>query len=375
MNIQSGWLSALVRPNILSLVPYSSARMEFTGEAQVFLDANESYRTFVGMAEINRYPDPSSQELIGEYSSYLGIKKHNIMVGSGSDELIDVLMRVFCRPGIDRIVTLAPSYGAYEVFAGINDLAVDHIQLQPDFTLPVDAAVAFLRRAGAASSPAGQAKLLFLCSPNNPTGNAFPLETISACAEAFEGITIVDEAYIDFSAEPSAVSLLETHPRLVVMRTLSKAWALAGARVGFMMAHEDIVRIARTVAYPYNVGTPSQVLALQALRSRALVADAVKEIVVERQRLGAELEKLSCIEHVFPSDANFLLVRTGDAQAVMMYLRSKGIIIRNRTREPGCENCIRITVGSQLENNAVLAALKEYGDLTPISQIKKEKIR
>lgn len=365
MKIDEPWLEKLVRPAIQRLIPYSSARNEFSGSARVYLDANESWKSLVDEQGINRYPDPSARELIQKYSSVIGIENERIIAGSGSDEMIDVLIRVFCIPGIDRIITLSPTYGAYEVFAHINDVEVQHISLSPTFTLTADSALQSLREltSGAGQADAtggGKARLLFLCSPNNPTGNAFPPEVISSLAEAFDGITVVDEAYADFSTAPSAVTLLETHPRLVVLRTLSKAWALAGARVGFMLGDPALVRLARTVAYPYNLGTPAQRLALRALDDTGEVRKLVSQVVEERKRMEEALAAFSCILTVYPSDANFLLVKTADADALMEYFRQRGIIIRNRSHEEGCSGCVRITIGSSAENDAVLAVLDEY---------------
>lgn len=351
----------LLRKNIAGLVPYSCARNDFKGTASVFLDANENWQDFVKQPGRNRYPDPLSTRLRAEIEKRMGLKAAHTVIGNGSDEVIDNLVRMFCVPGKDHVLLLPPTYGAYRVFCDINDVKVDVVPLTADFQLDMQAILAYLRSEKQnRKEGAGRLKLLFICSPNNPTANAFPLDQVEEIARNFDGITIVDEAYHDFSSVESAVSLQRRYPNLVVLRTLSKCWALAGARIGILVASEEICAVMASMKYPYNVSSPAQDAALEDLANWEKVMAGKEDILKQRPLFAASLAKLSCVEKVYPSDANFLLVKVRDANKIYAYLMDKGIIVRNRSKELHCENCLRITVGNATENQAVIDALKEW---------------
>ena len=350
----------LLRENIATLKPYSCARNDFTGEADVYLDANENWQDFVGKVDVNRYPDPLAGRVRKALDEVLGLPFEQTLVGNGSDELIDNLFRCFCRPGKDSVLLMPPTYGAYRVFADINDIKVQTVPLTTDFHLDLPALKSFLMQEKKTRTAEARLKLLFVCSPNNPSGNAFPLSEVKTICTLFDGIVVVDEAYFDFSDQASAVSLLGEFSNLVVLRTLSKCWALASARVGVAIASKEIIAIIRSMKYPYNVGGPSQDLALKALEQAEAVKKGLALIKEERKRLAFEFTQVPCVQQVFPSDANFFLVRVNDAAAIYHYLLGKGIIVRNRSKEMHCENCLRITVGSREENIVLIAALKEY---------------
>ena len=353
-------MKELLRKNIANLVPYSCARNDFVGEAEVYLDANENWRDFVGDVGRNRYPDPLCTQVRKALDEVLGLPFANTVIGNGSDEIIDNLFRCFCNPGKDKAIIMSPTYGAYRVFADINDVLVHQVPLTPDFAIDFGALEAFLAQEKTQGEDEGRSKLLFICSPNNPTGNAFPLDQIEKVCLLFDGITVVDEAYFDFSLLDSAVTLLSRFPRLVVLRTLSKCWSLANARVGIAVASEAICKVLTSMKYPYNVGGPSQELALRGLSESVRVQETLAVTLLEKKRMEEELPCLSCVVKLFPSDANFLLVRVGDADKLYHYLAQKGIIVRNRSRELYCENCLRITIGSKNENDKLLAALTAY---------------
>lgn len=351
----------LLRKNIAGLVPYSCARNDFKGTASVFLDANENWQDFVKQPGRNRYPDPLSTRLRAEIEKRMGLKAAHTVIGNGSDEVIDNLVRMFCVPGKDHVLMLPPTYGAYRVFCDINDVKVDVVPLTADFQLDMQAILAYLRSEKQNRKEGeGRLKLLFICSPNNPTANAFPLDQVEEIARNFDGITIVDEAYHDFSSVESAVSLQPRYPNLVVLRTLSKCWALAGARIGILVASEEICAVMASMKYPYNVSSPAQDAALEDLANWEKVMAGKEDILKQRPLFAASLAKLSCVEKVYPSDANFLLVKVRDANKIYTYLMDKGIIVRNRSKELHCENCLRITVGNATENQAVIDALKEW---------------
>ncbi len=347
----------LMRPNIASLVPYSSARNEFTGNAQVFLDANENYKDFVGGRGLNRYPDPQHRSLKAKLASVMGLNEQQMVIGNGSDEMIDILFRIFCTPQKDKVLLMSPTYGAYEVFAHINDVGVSHCQLKDDFSLDFQRMDTVCHLINNGTPRSGMHKMLFICSPNNPSGNSFPLEHIAMIAQRFKGITVVDEAYIEFSDGPSAVTLLATHPRLVVLRTLSKSWGLANVRVGIAVANEEIIATMHKVKYPYNLSGVAQQLAEEALSHASEVMENVVAIKKERTRVTQALQSMPYVEQVFPSDANFLLLRVKDPDELCERLRQKGIIIRNRSTVRGCFGCVRITIGSREENDTLLSAM------------------
>ena len=341
-------LQALVRPNIWNLVPYSSARSEFTGAASVFLDANENPFN----NPYNRYPDPLQQEVKALIAQLRGVAAGQIFLGVGSDECIDVVYRTFCRPGVDNVVAMSPSYGMYEVCADINDVEYRRVPLTDDFSLDADAMLATADE---------RTKVMWICSPNNPTGNAFALDEIEAICSRFAGIVVVDEAYIDFSTRGSMLSCLNSLPNLIVMQTLSKAWGSASVRLGIAYASAEIIGIFNKVKYPYNISLLTQRYAIDLLKRHSEVTAWVELLKANRQWLIEALGSLRCVKHIHPTDANFVLVRVSDADAIYDYLRAGGIIVRNRNRVEKCLGCLRITVGTAEENEILINALKEYG--------------
>jgi len=338
-------IEALVRPNIRQLCPYSTARDEFSGRLGVFLDANESpYPT-----GWNRYPDPRQKELKARIAPIKGVDVGNIFLGNGSDEAIDLVFRVFCTPGEDNVVAISPSYGMYEVAADINDVALRHVQLREDFSLPVEDLLAACD---------ARTKAIFLCSPNNPSGNAIPNGTVFDILERFHGIVVVDEAYIDFCSVPSLLPAIGRFPNLIVLQTFSKARGMAALRLGMAFSQPYIIRLMSMVKYPYNINESTQRLALEALEKP--IDREVAEIVAQRIRLVHKFMRFTCIRRTFPSEANFLLVKVDDADALYDHLIADGIIVRNRTRVPGCRDCLRITVGLPEENDKLLESLERY---------------
>ncbi|MGB8192595.1 MAG: histidinol-phosphate transaminase [Chitinophagaceae bacterium] len=341
-------LDRLLRPNIKNLVPYSSARDEFKGEAKVFLDANENSFGSPLTKWYNRYPDPLQRKLKEKLSGIKGVPAENIFIGNGSDECIDILIRACCEPGKDNIIICPPTYGMYEVSANINDVAVKKVNLTTNFQLDLSA----LEQAIDA-----QTKLIFLCSPNNPTGNSLLREDVEMVLNNFEGLVIIDEAYINFSRQRSFSRELEEYPNLVVMQTLSKAWGLAALRVGTAFASEEIIGVMNKIKPPYNINQASQELALQALEEVGQVNDMIREIVKEREALKQALLELPVVEKIFPSDANFLLVKVKDARGIYHYLLESQVVVRDRSKVELCEGCLRITVGTPFENKLLINAL------------------
>ncbi|RMF26521.1 MAG: histidinol-phosphate transaminase [Bacteroidetes bacterium] len=340
-------LDDLVRPNIRKLQPYRSARDEFSGPGRVFLDANESpFGT-----GLNRYPDPLQRELKEAIAHLKGVPPERIFLGNGSDEVIDLLFRIFCEPGQDRAIVLPPTYGMYGVCAGVAGVEVLEVPLRPDFQPQVEAIL------GAADE---RAKLLFLCSPNNPSGNDLQEDALRQLLGTFPGIVVVDEAYIDFSDRPSCIHWLERYPNLVVLQTFSKAWGLAGIRLGMAFAGEPLIALLNKVKPPYNVNRLTQQAALEALRRPQIVRQNIQTLLRERARLRDALGHYPFVEKVFPSDANFLLVRVRDADGLYAHLLERGIVVRNRSRQLHCAGCLRITVGTSEENTALLKALDEW---------------
>ena len=338
-------LESLVRANIAALSPYSTARDEYQGELGVFLDANESpYDN-----GYNRYPDPHQKSLKARLSEIKGIEAKNIFVGNGSDEAIDLMFRVFCEPAQDNAVAIAPSYGMYKVSAAINNIEMREVQLGEDFSLPVDALL------GACDQ---NTKLMFVCSPNNPTGNSFPRKDILRLAEEFEGMLVVDEAYIDFAEAESLKSEIERYPNIVVLQTMSKAWAMAGLRLGLALADSRVVEIMSQVKYPYNINKAALQIVEQLLDEP--IDDKVKEIVEQRGVVAERLAAMLFVSKVYPSDANFVLARVDDADAIYEHLIADGIIVRNRNRVRGCEGCLRITIGTKQENEKLIQSLERY---------------
>lgn len=332
-------LQTVVRPNIWALKPYSSARDEYWGDKGIFLDANEN-----PFGKKNRYPDPHQRLLKQALSDSKNIPVDNICIGNGSDEIIDLILRIFCEPQKDSIIVCTPTYGMYEVSANINNVNVIKVPLNNDFELNIDEILSH------------DAKCIFLCSPNNPTGNN--LRNIENLLNVFNGIIVIDEAYIDFSDKPSFINRLSEFPNLIIMQTFSKAWALASARVGIGYANSDIIKLVDKTKPPYNVSTFNQEEALKALLKPTKYQQRLTAILEQRDFLFKELELLSVIHKVYPTDANFILVKVKDANTLYNYLISKQVIIRNRNSV--ISNCLRITVGTQKENIALLNALKEY---------------
>lgn len=332
--------------------PYSSARDEFEGEAAVFLDANEN--PYFG--PLNRYPDPQQRKLKKVISAIKSLPGEMIFLGNGSDEAIDILIRAFCEPGRENIVSVDPTYGMYEVTAAINGVEYRKVQLGEEFRLDEEA----LRQQVDSST-----KIIFLCSPNNPTGNSIEESAIKSILKWFNGILVIDEAYIDFSEKPGLIDEIVRSPRLVVLQTLSKAWGRAGIRLGMAFGNADTVSVMNKIKPPYNVNSLTMQEALATFSRKDEKTSRVKELVASRSTLGREFGKLKSVLKVYPSDANFLLIRVDDAARMYRYLASSGIIVRNRSGSAGCDNCLRITVGTAEENNKLLEAMKEYEDAVP----------
>ncbi len=346
-------INNLLRENIKKLTPYSSARDEYQGEASVFLDANENAFGSPLAQQFNRYPDPLQYEVKKRLTEIKGVPPRNIFIGNGSDEAIDILFRSFCNPGIDNVILVPPTYGMYEVSANINDIEARKVLLTEDYQLNLE---------GIAEAIDERTKLIFICSPNNPTGNSINREDIETLLANFNGIVVVDEAYINFSRQKSFIQEITEYANLVVMQTLSKAWGLAGLRVGMAFASEEIIRVMNKVKPPYNVNESSQQLALEALANVAQVNNWIKETLTQRDRLVLALKEFDFVVDIYPSDANFILVKTTDANGIYDYLVSKGIIVRNRSKVELCEGSLRITVGTPEENTVLLDTLNNFGN-------------
>lgn len=342
MNIED--VLKLVRPNILGLEAYSTARDDCgSNQPEIFLDANENpYNN-----GINRYPDPHQKALKAKVAEIKGISADSLFIGNGSDEAIDLVYRVFCVPGASNAVSIAPSYGMYEVAAAMNDIEFRKVQLRPDFSMDTEAML---------SAADSKTRLMFICSPNNPTGNSFPAEQIEDLLERFGGVVVLDEAYIDFSVRPSLTSLVKRYPNLIVLQTLSKAWGMAGLRIGLAIADPAVIALMSKVKYPYNINVLAQKMALMKL-DEAAKDKAVAEIVGQRFRLEKELAKCPEVKGIYSSDANFLLVRFENPDEVYERLLAGGVIVRNRSKVSGCGGCLRITVGTPVENDRLLRLL------------------
>ncbi len=341
-------IEELVRPNIWKLAPYSSARNEDSGhEAHVFLDANENPYN----KPFNRYPDPLQLELKAELANIKKVPAENIFLGNGSDEAIDLVYRVFCRPQVDNVVAIEPTYGMYKVCADINDVEYRPVLLNDHFQLDANQLLA------ACDS---HTKAIWICSPNNPTGNNLQKEAIVQVLDTFEGIVVVDEAYSDFSTAEVFRTKLAQYPNLIVLNTMSKAWGCAAIRMGMAFASEAIIELFNKVKYPYNINLLTQQQALDALRNKTEVEKWVRLVLQERSQLMAAFAELPICEGVYPTDANFFLAKMSDAQAIYDYLASKGIIVRNRTRVKLCKDCLRVTIGTKRENTELLSALRQY---------------
>lgn len=343
---QSSRISGWVRKTVQGLSPYASARSEFseTGESVVLLDANES--PFEN--GINRYPDPLQRQLKELLAAQMGVDPGQMLLGNGSDEVLDLVFRVFCEPNTDAVITLPPTFGMFKVLAGINAIANIEVPLDPDFQPDVPAILE-------ASGP--RTKVLFLCSPNNPTGNVAEPDRVRQLLDAFPGLVVVDEAYIQFASGPGLESWLEQYDNLIITRTLSKAYGMAGIRLGMCLAHPEVIGYMNRIKLPYNVNELTQRRALEALRDKAQFQHNVEVILSERNRLAAYFERCPMVEKVFPSEANFLLVRVDDASLRYRQLVDAGIVVRNRSGQLRCENTLRITVGTPEENNRLMVVV------------------
>ncbi|MFZ1715829.1 MAG: histidinol-phosphate transaminase [Saprospiraceae bacterium] len=338
-------IDALIRPNIVALKPYSSARHEFTGHGEIFLDANENpYDT-----DVNRYPDPLQQELKQVISELKNIPVDQIFLGNGSDEAIDLILRIFCNPGQDEIMVLPPTYGMYQVSADIADVKVKKVRLTEDFQPDLES----IRQ-----SMGENTKVLFLCSPNNPSGNLIGIEKVKQILGFFKGIVVIDEAYIDFCPESTTIPMIGLYDRLIVLQTLSKAWGMAAIRLGMAFSSADIISYFNKVKAPYNINILTQRFALDRLNKRQAMREQTSEILNEKHKLMTLLPTIPCVQKVFPSDANFLLIKVTQADRIYEALVVKGIVVRNRSKEPGCENALRVTIGKPKENELLIQTLK-----------------
>lgn len=344
----SFYLQSLIRKNIAALKPYSSARDEFSGEASVFLDANENSLGSPTIKWYNRYPDPHQKKLKTAISAVKNVPADQIFLGNGSDECIDILFRTFCEPGVDNVIVCPPTYGMYEVSAAINNVAVRKAALTHNFQLDIVAIEKLVD---------SNTKIIWLCSPNNPSGNSLNRTDIETVLNNFNGIVVIDEAYINFSRQKSFIQEIAEYPNLVILQTFSKAWGLAGLRLGMAFAQQTIIAIMDKVKPPYNINQLTQEIVTDALQEVGMVNDMIKEIVAMREALAKVFMQIPVVEKVYPSDANFLLVKVKNAQSVYNYLLTKGIVVRDRSNVILCNECLRITIGTEQENTLLVDAL------------------
>lgn len=345
-------VNAWLRPNVLRMKPYSSARDEFSGSEGIFLDANENSLGSVGIVEnYNRYPDPLQKNLKLKLAQIENIPPNWIFLGNGSDEAIDLVIRAFCEPAQDQVIILPPTYGMYQVSAHLNNVGVLEVPLLPNFQLDVDRIIASFNP---------QTKILFICSPNNPSGNLMHQGDLEKVIQNFPGIVLLDEAYVDFAPGFSMISALKEYPNLIIIKTFSKAWGLAGLRLGMAFAQPEIIRVFNKIKPPYNINLLTQEVALKALEKPEIKAQMLEEIFSERLFLEEQLYKQKEVLKIFPSNTNFLLVQFREADRMYDYLVSKQIIVRNRSKVLYCEGCLRITVGTHSENLALLEAIEAY---------------
>jgi histidinol-phosphate aminotransferase len=337
-------INKLVRENVKRLIPYSSARDDYNGSSGVFLDANEN-----PFGNLNRYPDPFQQKLKAAICQIKGVTEESVFLGNGSDEIIDLCLRVFCNPGVDKVLTFPPTYGMYEVSASVNDVEVIKVPLNNDFQINISSVEPLFKDQNL--------KLIFICSPNNPTGNCMNHSDIEYILHNFRGIVLLDEAYADFSNEPSFIDKIDRYPNLIVMQTFSKALGLAAVRIGIAFSNPAVIKYLNRIKPPYNISTINQEAALNKLTERDLIMGQVYEIKKERERLSTSLAKLDIVYRVFPSDANFLLINVKKANYIYNYLANNGIIVRNRSSI--IDNCLRITIGTRDENDKLMNALKK----------------
>lgn len=344
-------LNKLIRDNIKTLKPYSSARNEFTGKASVFLDANENAYGSPLPEKFNRYPDPLQWQLKFQLARIKGVPAENIFIGNGSDEVIDLAYRIFCNPSKDNVIVCPPTYGMYEVSANINDIELRRAPLLPDFQLNLAHIETLVDE---------NTKLIWVCSPNNPTGNSIHRADIETVLNNFSGLVVIDEAYINFAQQKSFVQELVDYPNLVVLQTFSKAWGLAALRLGMAFASTEIIDILNKVKPPYNINQATQEFALKALEEVGQVNDMIKLLVDMREALKEVFESMPSVEKVYPSEANFILVKIKDARKVYEFLLTKGIVLRDRSSVQLCEDCLRITIGSEKENTILVDAMQDW---------------
>jgi histidinol-phosphate aminotransferase len=352
-------IEQLIRPHIKDLVPYSSARDDYSGTQGVFLDANENSFGSVVNRFYRRYPDPYQIHIKQLLSSIKNIPDKNIFLGNGSDEAIDLAIRLFCNPGKDSIIITTPTYGMYEVSAKINEIDVISIPLTTEFQLKTDDILAVFDR---------NPKMLFLCIPNNPSGNSFNKNSVLKLINAFPGIIVIDEAYSDFSDDAGYLNQLKSHKNLIILQTFSKAWGMAGLRLGIAYAHEDVIRYLNKIKQPYNINQATQKLAVKALSNKSRKDEFVKKIKSERTALGNMLKELSVVEKVFPTEANFFLVRFTDSGRVFRHLIKDLVIVRDRSKLELCGNSLRITVGTPFENKKLIASIKDFEKKKPTNE-------
>jgi len=345
-------LEKLIRKNIQQLIPYSSARSEYSGQATILLDANENSISVPDGSNNNRYPDPLQKEVKKRMGELKNVQPKDIFLGNGSDEAIDLLIRMCCTPGKDNIIICPPTYGMYEVAAQINDISIQKVLLKENFQLDIPAIFKQINK---------QTKLIFICSPNNPTGNLLSNPDIETLLNNFDGLIVIDEAYIDFAQADSWVSRLKEFPNMVVLQTFSKAWGLAALRIGVAYASQEIIAVLNKIKPPYNISNSTQQIVSQKLSNTQDLKNSIHTLKQQRQYLQAALRNLSSvIENVYPSDANFLLVRVKNANDIYNHLLQHKIVVRNRSNQPHCDNCLRITIGNFAENEFLLNVLKEY---------------
>ena len=339
-------ISLLVRDNIRKLNPYSCARHEFKGEASVYIDANENPMAI----PYNRYPDPLQGKLKSEIARVKQVRPSQIMIGVGSDEPIDLTIRIFCEPKVDNIVAIDPTYNMYKVCADINNVEYRQVLLNDDFSLDAERLL---------KAVDDQTKVIFLCSPNNPSGNLLDREEVRKIVDSFEGVVVIDEAYVDFSSQPSWLTELNNYPNLIILQTFSKAWGLAGLRCGMAFASEKIIDYLSNVKYPYNINSLTQEVVQKKLGEENQKDDWVNVLLEQRTWLASQLAELPLVEKIYPSDANFILLKVADPEGIYDQLVAKGIIIRKRNKLPLCDGCVRISVGTVEENNQLINALKK----------------
>lgn len=344
-------LDSVLRDNIKQAKPYSSARDEYKGTEGIFLDANENPYGSAIDKMVNRYPDPLQRDVKAALATLKKVPAEQIFFGNGSDEPIDLLIRATCKPGTDSILILPPTYGMYEVSAGINDVAIISVPLTKTFDLDVDAILAAVQPT---------TKIIFICSPNNPTGNLMSEDKVKTILTSFSGIVVIDEAYIDFADTTGFVPLLDAYPNMVVLQTFSKAWGMAALRLGTAFASKEIVSVLNKIKPPYNINLLTQEAALEALQNVAVKDEMVQKILTQRDWLRKELSRLPLCLELYPSDANFILMRTPDGKKVYDFLVSHIVITRDRSKIILCEGCVRITVGTEAENQRLLEVLKKY---------------